>query len=127
MQSANWGASIIKMEKTKIYLIGFDETSNFISDIYCMKKIKDLSELNIRLDAVFAKEIEKFLGVKEYCLNHKIETIKIESGENYFISVVRYSVNNLDKKNLATLISEKNVSKLNWFFRQDPDFNSQII
>lgn len=126
MQSANCGASIIKM-KTKIYIIGFDETSNFISDIYCMKKIKDLSELNIRLDVVFAKEIEKFIGVKEYCLNHKIETIKIESGENYFISVVRYSVNNLDKKNLATLISEKNVSKLNWFFRQDPDFNSQII
>ncbi len=113
--------------KTKIYLIGFDETSNFLSEIYCMKKIKDLSELNIKLDAVFAKELDKFQGVKKYCSSRQIEAINLKSDENYFLSILQYSVNNLDKKNLAALISEKKASNLNWLFRQDPDFNSQII
>ncbi len=128
MPSANWSAWIIKMEnKTKIYIIGFDETSNFLSDVYCMKKIKDLNELNIKLDAVFAKNYERFLGVREYCLKYKIDLVNIKPNEEYFISILQYSVNNLDKKNLATLISEKKASKLNWLFRQDLDFEPQII
>lgn len=114
-------------EKTKIYLIGFDEASNFISDVYSMKKIKSLRECNIKLDAVFAKDIEKFLGVEKYCLNHQIETINITSDENYFISVADYSLNNPDKRNLAALISEKKVLRLNWLLKQDMDFNPHII
>lgn len=113
--------------KTKIYIIGFDETSNFLSDVYSMKKIKDLSELNIKLDAVFAKNYEKFLGVKEYCSQHKIEGVNILSDEKYFFSIVRYAQNNFEKKNLATLISEKKASNLNWWFKQDLDFESHII
>lgn len=124
MRSANWSAWIIKM-KTNIYIIGFDETSNFMPEIYSMKRIKSLRELNINLNAVFAEDFEKFIGVKKYCLNHQIETIS--TGRDYFISILRYSMKELNKKNLATLISEKKASNLNWLFRQDPDFNSQII
>ena len=126
MRSANQSVGIIKM-KTNIYLIGFDETLNFMSDIYSMKKIKNLSDCNIKLDAVFAENIEKFLGVKEYCLNHQIETINMKFGENYFYSIIRYSVANIDKKNLAALISDNKTSKLNWLFKNDFDFNPQII
>ena len=114
-------------EKTKIYIIGLDKTLNFMPDVYSMKKIKSLRKCNIKLDAIFVEDFEKFIGVKKYCLNHQIETINIKSDENYFISVIYYSVNNLDKKNLAALISENNVSRLNWFFKQDKDFDSHII
>ena len=128
MHPANKGVAIIKMtEKTKIYLIGFAEAHNFISDIYSMKKIKNLRESNIKLDVVFAENIEKFLGVEKYCLNHQIETINIKSCENYFYSIIHYSVNNLDKRNLAALISEKKALKLNWLFKLDKDFDSHII
>ncbi len=115
------------IEKTKIYIIGFGERSQFENDVYCMKKIKDLNELNIKLDAVFAKDYERFLGVKEYCKKYKIELVNIKSNEEDFISILQYSVNNLDKKNLATLISEKKASNLNWLFRQDLDFEPHII
>ena len=37
-------------EKTKVYIIGFDETSNFMPDVYSMKKMKSLEELNIKLE-----------------------------------------------------------------------------
>lgn len=113
--------------KTKIYIVGFDETSNFLSDVYCMKKIKYLSGLDIKLDAVFTEELEKFLGVKKYCSRHEIDLININSDEKYFFSVVRYSINNLDKKNLATLISKQGALKLNWLFKFDKDFEPQII
>lgn len=114
-------------ERKEIYLIGFEEESNFTSDVYSMKKMKDLNELNIKLDVVFAEDFKKLLGIKKYCLNYRIETIPVTSDENYFIFVVHYSLNNPDKKNLAALISENKMSKLNLLFRQDPDFNPHII
>lgn len=114
-------------EKIQMYLIGFDENFKFESDIYCLKKIKDLVKCGVKLDAVFTKNFEKFPSAKKYCSNHQVEAININPDEAYFVSIIQYSVNNLDKKNLATLISENNVSRLNWFFKQDKDFNPHIF
>ena len=114
-------------ERINVYIIGLDKTSNFVSDVYCMKKIKDLDELKIKLDSVFAEDFEKFPGVKKYCSDHQIEAINLNPDENHFIEILRYSVNNIDKKNLATLISEKGIFKLNFLFKQDLCFNSHII
>src|SRR3989338_7682149 len=106
------------MEKTKIYLIGFDEVSPFTCDIYSSKKIKMLGECNVKLDVVFAKSFENFPVFKRYCLNHKIETISLEKDEqNYLFSVVRYTHNNPDKRNLAALVSEKMTSNLDFLFK----------
>ena len=114
-------------KKTNIYLIGINETSNFEKDIYCMNKIKILSKCNVKLNAVFAGDFEPFPGVKKYCSLHKIDLVNIFPEDSGFVSVIQYSVSNLDKKNLAALISEKKISNLNWFFKQDKDFFSQII
>ena len=116
------------VEKTKIYLIGFDEDSIFTCDIYSSKKIKMLGECNVKLDVVFAKSFENFPVFKRYCLNHKIETINLEKDEkNPFFDVVRYSSNNLDKKNLGALVSSKMVLNLDFLFKQDPYFYSYIV
>ena len=115
-------------EKIKIYLIGFDETSLFTRDIYSTKKIKMISECNINLDAVFAKNFENLPVVKRYCLKHKIEIIGLEKDEqNYFLSIARYHDNNLNKKNLAALTSWKIASNLDFLFKQDQHFYSYIV
>jgi len=115
--------------KTQVYLIGSD-ISKFEYDIYCSKKIKSLSERNVNLNAIFARNFEELPVVKKYCLKHKIETIDLEKDEkNYFVDVVRYNLDNPDKKNLAVLVSEKRVKalRLNFFFKQDPCFNPHLI
>ena len=116
------------VEKTKIYLIGFDEDSLFTCDIYYSKKIKMLSEFNINLDTVFAKSFENLPIFKRYCLNHKIETISLEKDEqNYSLNIIRYNYNNPDKKNLAALVSDKMAVNLNFLFRQDQYFYPYLV
>ena len=115
-------------DKTKIYLIGFNEVSLFTCDIYSSKKIKMLGECNVKLDAVFAKNFENLPVVKRYCLKHEIETISLEKDEqNYSLNIIRYNYNNPDKKNLAALVSEKMAVNLNFLFRQDQYFYPYIV
>ena len=115
-------------EKIKIYLIGFDEASPFTCDIYSSKKIKMLGECNVKLDAVFAKNFNNFPVVKRYCLEHEIESINLEKGEqSYFLNVARYHGNHPDKKNLAALVPSKISLNLDFLFKQDPYFYSHII
>jgi len=115
------------MKKINIYLIDF-HGSIFEHDIYYSKKIKSLGECEIKLDAVFAKDFKFLPIVDKYCSNHNIETINLEKNlQNYFLEVIRYNVNNPDKRNLVVLISEKISSKLNSLFKQDPCFNPHII
>ncbi len=115
-------------DKTKIYLIGFNEVSLFTCDIYYSKKIKMLDECNVKLDAVFAKNFKKFPIVDKYCLNHNVETISLEKDEqNYFFSIVRYAHANPDKKNLAALASERIAINLDFLFKQDPSFYSYLV
>ncbi len=114
-------------DRIKIYLIGFD-ASIFESDIHCIKKMKSLDELEIKLNAVFAKNFKKMPVVKRYCSNHKIETINLVPDEqNFFYSIIRYSLYKNDKKNLAALVPEKMISKLNYLFKQDGCFEPHII
>lgn len=115
------------IEKINIYIIGFDGGYKFKSDIYCLKKIKSLDECGIKLDAVFAKGFESFIAAKKYCLDHEIKAISIPHNEDYFLEIIRYPIDNANKKNLAALISEVRASKLNWLFKQDSDFDSHII
>src|SRR3989344_2783889 len=116
------------VEKTKIYLIGFDEVSPFTCDIYSSKKIKMLGECNVKLDAVFAKNFENLPIFKRYCLKHEIETISLEKDEqNYLLSIARYHGNNPNKKNLAALVSDKITLKLDFLFKQDPYFYPYIV
>ncbi len=114
-------------EKTNVYLIGFDEASKFALEIYSMKKMRNLRECNVKLNAVFTDDFEKFPGVKKYCLNHQIETINLAPDEEYFISIVHYSIDNMDKKNLAALISENKVFKLNCLLKNDVEFDPHVI
>lgn len=116
-----------KKYTTNIYLIGSD-ISPFEYDIFCAKKIKNLSECNVNLNAIFAKDFKKLPVVKRYCSKHKIETINLDPDEKYsHFEIVRYNLDNPDKKNLAALVSEKMTLKLNWLFRWDPSFNSHIV
>ena len=101
------------------------------SDPYFLKKIKKikmLDECNVKLDAVFAKNFNKFPIVDKYCLNHNVETISLEKDEqNYFFSIVRYAHANPDKKNLAALASERIAINLDFLFKQDPSFYSYLV
>jgi len=116
------------MNKTNIYLIGSDETSVFNYDIFCAKKIKSLYECKGELDAIFAKNFENLPIAEKYCSEHNIETINLEKNEqNFFYSIVRYSAEQNDKKNLAALVSEKMTLKLNLLFKLDPCFESHLI
>lgn len=118
-----------KTERINIYLIGSGKNSFFGSDIYFVKKIKSLTQEEIVLDTVFVKELEKFPVVKKYCLRHQIEAINFNNPEkeNYFNSILHYTKSNFDKKNLATLVSNTEASKLNLLFKQDNDFDPRII
>ncbi|MEK6844995.1 MAG: hypothetical protein AABX44_01945 [Nanoarchaeota archaeon] len=115
------------IEKTEIYIIGFDKTANFMPDVFCAKKIKDLSECNVNLNAVFTKDFEKLPIVKRYCSKHEIETINLDPDEKYYFEIVRYNLNNPDKKNLVALVSEKIALRLNGLFGKDLSFNSHIV
>jgi len=95
------------------------------ADPYFLKKIKNIHSEH-RLDAVFSESFEKFPSLEKYCLNKNIETIKVEhsSLEDYFFFIIRYTTDdkNNNKKNLANLIYNKKMEKLDYLFNWDMDF-----